>query len=94
MAQRPRAGGRAGGGHDRPRHPHPQEWGDQGWRLVIDPFTGQVTALDAVRRAYAVLAGAAPGDLDELMGVYRDLPVIAGLEELYDIERATTEPGT
>lgn len=72
-----------------------EAWGEQGWRLVIDPFTGQVAAVDAVRRAYAaVRAGGSPGDLDELMGVYRDLPVIAGLDELYDIERATTEPGT
>ncbi|MPY95133.1 MAG: carboxyvinyl-carboxyphosphonate phosphorylmutase [Acidimicrobiia bacterium] len=72
-----------------------EDWAAQGWRLVIDPFTGQVVAVDAVRRAYAALAAGGPaGDMDQLMEVYRDLPVIAGLDELYDIERATTEPGT
>jgi methylisocitrate lyase len=72
-----------------------EAWGEQGWRLVIDPFTGQVVAVDAVRRAYTqLLGGGTAGDMDHLMAVYRDLPGIAGLDALYDIERATTEPGT
>ena len=71
------------------------EWRAQGWPLVIDPFTGQTAALAAVRSAYErVAAGEPGGDLTALMATYRELPGLAGLDELYDIERATTEPGT
>ncbi len=72
-----------------------EQWGAQGWPLVIDPFTGQTVAVAAVRAAYErVLDGQPGGDLPELMATYRDLPTLAGLDALYDIERATTEPGT
>ena len=71
------------------------EWGAQGWPLVIDPFTGQTAAMAAVRAAYErVAAGEPGGDLTALMATYRELPGLAGLDELYDIERATTEQGT
>jgi methylisocitrate lyase len=71
------------------------DWGAQGWPLVIDPFTGQTVAMAAVRAAYEnVAAGRAGGDLPTLMATYRDLPTLAGLDALYDIERETTEPGT
>jgi methylisocitrate lyase len=71
------------------------DWRRQGWPLVIDPFTGQTVAMAAVRAAYEqVAAGGVGGDLTALMATYRDLPTLAGLDELYDIERATTEPGT
>jgi methylisocitrate lyase len=71
------------------------QWRAQGWPLVIDPFTGQTVAMAAVRAAYEQVAvGRAGGDLTALMATYRDLPTLAGLDELYDIERATTEPGT
>lgn len=71
------------------------EWRAQGWPLVIDPFTGQTVAVAAVRAAYQrIAAGGAGGDLDALMATYRDLPALAGLDALYDIERETTEPGT
>ena len=71
------------------------EWRAQGWPLVIDPFTGQTVAMAAVRAAYErVAAGEPGGDLEELMATYRELPGLAGLDELFDIERATTEPGT
>ena len=71
-------------------------WTDLGWRVVLDPFSAQVLAHLAVERFYrAALAGEphepSPG---QIMAGYRDLPGVAGLEELYDIERATTEPGT
>jgi methylisocitrate lyase len=70
-------------------------WRDQGWPLVIDPFTGQTVAMAAVSTAYErVAAGQPGGDLDALMATYRDLSTLAGLDPLYDIERATTEPGT
>jgi hypothetical protein len=63
--------------------------------VVIDPFTGQTVAVAAVRAAYERVAIGQPGgDLEALMATYRDLPVLAGLDLLYDIERATTEPGT
>jgi methylisocitrate lyase len=72
------------------------EWSALGYALVIDPFTGQVAAFDAVRNVYKrqreVTNGGA--DLRERFALYRELPGVAGLEELYDIERATTEPGT
>jgi 2-methylisocitrate lyase-like PEP mutase family enzyme len=71
------------------------DWGAQGWPLVIDPFTGQTVAMAAVTAAYErVAAGGTGGDLTELMATYRGLPTLAGLDALYDIERATTEPGT
>ncbi len=72
------------------------EWADLGVRMVIDPFTGQVVAFDAMRRALRGQRddGDAGVTMKERMSVYKELPVVAGLEELYDIERATTEPGT
>jgi hypothetical protein len=49
-----------------------------------------------VRDAYAALRrdGSSGHALRDLMTVYRELPGMAGLEELYDLERRTTEPGT
>ena len=74
----------------------PAPWAELGVRMVIDPFTGQVAAFDGVRAAYAgQLDGSGSGrTLKEWMSVYRELPGLAGLDALYDIERATTEPGT
>lgn len=72
------------------------EWADLGWRVVLDPFSAQVLAHQIVERFYrAALADEPfePGP-SEIMAGYRTLPGTAGLEELYDIERATTEPGT
>ena len=67
-----------------------------GWPMVIDPFTGQVLAYAAVRDAYARLRseGTSGHHLRDLMAIYKELPDMAGLEELYDLERRTTEPGT
>lgn len=73
-----------------------EEWTDLGWSVVLDPFSAQVLAHVVVERFYrAVLAGE-PFDMSpsEIMDGYATLPAVAGLEELYDIERATTEPGT
>jgi methylisocitrate lyase len=74
----------------------PAEWHELGYALVLDPFTGQVAAFDALQRAYqAQLEGRSlERSREELDAVYRRLPAVAGLEALYDIERATTEPGT
>jgi 2-methylisocitrate lyase-like PEP mutase family enzyme len=67
-----------------------------GWPLVVDPFTGQVLAYRAVRDAYRRFRaeGTTGHAVKELMGVYRELAPMAGLEALYDLERRTTEPGT
>ena len=73
------------------------EWTDMGWSVVLDPFTAQVLAHLTVRDAYQrALAGVEPLDRSpaDIMAGYRELPDAAGLEELYDIERRTTEPGT
>ena len=74
----------------------PAQWAEFGYRMVIDPFTGQVVAMDAIRNAYQHFQehGTSGHDLKALMKTYRQLPALAGLDELYDIERATTEPGT
>ena len=75
----------------------PEAWSKLGWSLVIDPFTGQLLAVKALRDAYASFAAAGgpgfePGP--EFWQAYRELADLAGLEELYDIERRTTERGT
>lgn len=80
-----------------------EEWTDLGWRVVLDPFSAQVVASRAVERFYAAAIDPASHDgggsdavpdAREIMAGYRALPTVAGLDELYDIERATTEPGT
>ncbi|MGI9599065.1 MAG: isocitrate lyase/PEP mutase family protein [Acidimicrobiales bacterium] len=72
------------------------EWSDLGWSIVLDPFSAQVLAHQAVEQAYRrVLAdGDFGASAREIMSGYGRLPGAAGLDELYDIERATTEPGT
>jgi methylisocitrate lyase len=75
----------------------PQQWSELGWAMVIDPMSGQVAAVDAVRALYErqlATLDTAGSDLRDRNRVYRGLAELAGLEELYDIERATTEPGT
>jgi methylisocitrate lyase len=70
-----------------------QEWTDLGWPLVIDPFSGQVLAFQAMRDAYQHFQehGTAQRDNSEVFAVYRELPGFAGMEQLYDIEARTTE---
>lgn len=72
------------------------EWDELGWRVVLDPFSAQVLAHQAVEAAYrGVLSGNGLGTADrDIMAGYARLPEVAGLEELYEIERSTTEPGT
>ena len=72
------------------------EWSQLGWRVVLDPFTAQVMAHEVVETAYrSLLAGHSSGAGEaDIMAGYRRLPAAAGLDELYDIERATTEPGS
>jgi methylisocitrate lyase len=70
-----------------------QEWADIGWNLIIDPFTAQVLAFDAVRQAYRrfMSDGTTGADIESVFQIYRELPTFAGLEELYAIEAVTTE---
>lgn len=74
----------------------PEEWAELGYAMVIDPVTGQAAAFTALREAYeAQRAGRrSPRPAAESFAVYEGLQHLAGFEELYDIERATTEPGT
>ena len=82
-----------------------EEWTDLGWRIVLDPFSAQVLAGQMVEQFYRIALADGPTDPAEptiglpidpasVMAGYRALPSLAGLDELYDIERATTEPGT
>jgi len=71
------------------------EWDQLGFSLVIDAFTAQVLSYETVRDAYTKGFNGEPGrGRTDLWNLYGDLNLVAGLEELYDIERATTEPGT
>ena len=71
----------------------PAEWSELGWDLIIDPFTAQVLAFEAVRTAYQQFqdTGRTGTDREALFAIYRELPGVAGLDELYAIEDATTE---
>lgn len=71
----------------------PDAWRELGWQLVIDPFTAQVLSLDAVRRAYASFMehGSTGFDVSEVFRLYREIPELAGLPALYEIEDRTTE---
>lgn len=65
-----------------------------GFNLQIDPFTGQVVAFGAVREAYEAIArdGQSGREINDLMGLYRDIQDAAGMEDLYAIEARTTVP--
>ncbi|MCZ6617654.1 MAG: isocitrate lyase/phosphoenolpyruvate mutase family protein [Gammaproteobacteria bacterium] len=71
----------------------PAEWQALGWNLIIDPFTAQVLAFEAVRTAYKRFqdTGRTGTDRKTLFATYRELPGMAGLDELYAIEDVTTE---
>ena len=70
-----------------------EAWAQLGWNLIIDPFTAQVLAFDAVRDAYRSFQadGVTGADNKSLFKTYRELPAVAGLDALYAIEDATTE---
>lgn len=73
-----------------------EAWSELGWNLVIDPFTAQVLAFDAVRAAYRAFIndGRTGSDMRRVFELYRELPSAAGLDALYAIEDATTEKTT
>jgi 2-methylisocitrate lyase-like PEP mutase family enzyme len=65
---------------------------ENNFRLVLDPFSGQVTAIQAIQRAFAeAYNGDSVSNMDTLMDTYKTLQIHAGLEELYEIEERTTE---
>lgn len=70
-----------------------ESWRKLGWRLVVDPFTAQVLAVDAIRAAYGqfIATGSTGADRRQVMETYRTLADLAGLPALYAIEDATTE---
>jgi methylisocitrate lyase len=66
---------------------------DANCQLYIDPFTGQVEMYRAMKEAYSQIRehGTADRPTDELMGLYREIHEVAGMEFLYEIEARTTE---
>lgn len=69
------------------------KWQDSGWQLIIDPFTAQVLAVQAVQQAYSAFAehGGTGVPLQSLFATYGTLASLAGLDDLYAIEDVTTE---
>ena len=69
------------------------EWRDLGWPLVIDPFSGQVLAYQAMRDAYAHFQsdGTLGHDPADVFTVYREVQAAAGMDDFYAIEERSTE---
>jgi methylisocitrate lyase len=74
----------------------PEEWADMGYALVIDPITGVTAAWAAIAEVYERHAKGRPSGRNpaDAYRIWEEFQEIAGLEELYAIERETTEPGT
>ncbi|MEV7080865.1 isocitrate lyase/PEP mutase family protein [Streptomyces sp. NPDC093516] len=74
----------------------PQQWAEFGYSLVIDPVTGQTAAFSALRNAYRLQRSGRPSahPAAQSFAVFEQMQRLAGFADLYDIERATTEPGT
>ncbi|MEV6900293.1 isocitrate lyase/phosphoenolpyruvate mutase family protein [Amycolatopsis sp. NPDC051372] len=72
------------------------EWQGLGYAILIDAVTGQTAAFAALREAYERQRAGKPSGRPaaESFAIYESFQDFAGFEELYDIERATTEPGT
>lgn len=73
-----------------------EEWRSLGYAILIDAVTGQTAAFAALREAYELQRAGKPSGrpAGESFAIYESFQELAGFEELYDIERATTEPGT
>ena len=71
----------------------PDEWQRLGVKLVIDPFTAQVLAVEAAQAAYHrfIRDGHTGVQREALFATYKSLPHLAGLDPYYAIEDATTE---
>ena len=70
-----------------------EEWRELGISLVLDPFTPQVLAVGAMEVAYRnyMASGSTGHSVKDIFAVYNRLGEIAGFDELYAIEDATTE---
>jgi methylisocitrate lyase len=68
-------------------------WKQRGFQVVIDPFTAQVLSVKAVQDAYVGFQhnGTMGVEPKDIFALYRQLPALAGLEPLFDIEAQTTE---
>ena len=64
--------------------------------LYFDPLTPHVATYRATKDLLERHHRGEPSGIDaaEVMTLYRELGTTGGFEELYDIERATTEAGT
>jgi 2-methylisocitrate lyase-like PEP mutase family enzyme len=64
--------------------------------LFIDPITPHVAIFQATKQLLERHGRGEGSGIDpkDLMALYRELGTTGGFDELYDIERATTEPGT
>jgi len=76
---------------DQSIHAHPAGIG-----LFIDPITPHVAIFQATKQLFERHGRGEGSGIDpkELMALYRELGTTGGFDELYDIERATTEKGT
>ena len=74
----------------------PKEWRELGYSVLIDPVTGQTAAFAALCEAYKLQREGMPSGrkASETFAIYESFQDLAGFEELYEIERRTTEPGT
>jgi 2-methylisocitrate lyase-like PEP mutase family enzyme len=70
-----------------------EAWQSLGFSLVIDPFSAQVLAVNAIREAFQRFheTGDIGWSARDLFAIYNELDRIAGFDALYAIEEATTE---
>ncbi|MEE2875404.1 MAG: isocitrate lyase/phosphoenolpyruvate mutase family protein [Chloroflexota bacterium] len=65
---------------------------ENNFRLVLDPFSAQVAAIQAIQTTFTqAYNGNGASNMDALMEIYKTLQLHAGLQELYEIEERTTE---
>ncbi len=65
---------------------------ENNFRLVLDPFSAQVAAIQAIQTTFTqAYEGNGASNMDALMEIYKTLQLHAGLQELYEIEERTTE---
>ena len=74
----------------------PKEWRELGYSVLIDPVTGQTAAFTALCEAYKLQREGMPSGrkASETFAIYESFQDLAGFEELYEIERRTTGPGS
>jgi 2-methylisocitrate lyase-like PEP mutase family enzyme len=70
-----------------------QEFGDMGWKMVVEAITAPLVAFQALKRTYGQLARVGRTTLDqaEMQAVRKEIEDLIGLEEYYAIEAETVE---